>query len=68
MKRVLLILIPLITLTSCTKKSTKNIVNQVYKTEINGDFNSDERVKELTKSIKKIESEIINKMGIFKEL
>lgn len=45
-------------LLSCTSKKTKELANQVYETEEDSEFSSDERIRDLTKKIKAIEKDL----------
>lgn len=58
MKKFIFILILPMILFSCTSEKTKNLASQVYETEEDKTFNQDERIKELTRDIKKIEDEL----------
>lgn len=57
MKKVL-ILLSLSLVIGCTNEKTKNLVNRVYETEENREFNRERRIKELTRKIKKSEEDI----------
>lgn len=58
MKKAVLITILLTLLMGCAGKRTKELASQTYVTEENGELNHDERIKELTSDIHKLEKEL----------
>lgn len=58
MKKLLIIIGLTLLILGCTKEKTKELSSQVYETEENKELNRDERLRELTADIRKIEKEL----------
>lgn len=66
MKKLLLILSMFFILSSCTSKKTKELANQVYETEEDR-VNSDKRIRELTRDIKKVEKDLDELLDLYQK-
>lgn len=67
MKKVLLIITVMLLFNSCTSKKTKELANQVYETEVDKELNSDKRILELTRDIKKVEKDLEELLDLYQK-
>lgn len=58
MKKLIILLMFITLFMGCADKKTKELSNQIYGTDENSEVNRDERIKELTSDIKKIEKDL----------
>lgn len=58
MKKIVLTVLIISILFSCTSKKTRELASQTYETEENNEANRDKRVKEITSDIRKLEKDL----------
>ena len=68
MKKTVIILLLIMVILGCTSKKTKNLGSQTYETEENKGANKDERIKEITEEIKKIEKDLEETLENYQKL